>query len=379
MMSLVPFIILAGFFESYVTANYNSLADWTKWFFIILCFAIIIFYYVIYPTIVARKYPHLLHDEEVVNSFPDKKFDLHKIRTFGQVISDSFKFYRLHFGKFARVNIFLLFPLILIFTYFQNQNHLDLMQTNHWFDWSKQLEIMMGFGYKNPQDLLVNFGWLIIFSLMILAVSYSFRTIEEDFSWKAYFIHVKNRIFQVIIGALIIFYVFNYTPWYWYFFLLFITPFIYLNSTAAGLFDKEKSSLFSLGWKYSAKSYGNSIMSILVFTLIFALFMQPIAFVGSIHDGNLLSSPPIRDLLDMLSDFVKNVCETFGWNRWFWSNYTRQIVYILFILLVFPLWLISTHFLAYNEHEKETATGLRIAFKKFGKRSRVQENELDYE
>ena len=109
------------------------------------------------------------------------------------------------------------------------------------------------------------------------------------------------------------------------------------------------------------------------------VFAQPIAFVGSIHDNRFVPRPPTSDLLDLLTDFVKNLCDTFNWNKWFVSNYVRQIVYVLFLLAVFPLWIISIHFLAYNEHEKESAEGLKRDFKKFGKRSRVKEHEMDYE
>ncbi len=43
MLSLVPFIIIAGFLESFVTANYQELPNWSKWALIMLSFAIILF------------------------------------------------------------------------------------------------------------------------------------------------------------------------------------------------------------------------------------------------------------------------------------------------------------------------------------------------
>jgi uncharacterized membrane protein SpoIIM required for sporulation len=377
MLSLVPFIILAGFLESYVTANYLDLPEWSKWTLILLSFAIILFYYVIYPTLVARKYPELVNEEETVNVFPNSKFNLNKIRTIGQIISDSFRFYRMNFGKFFKVNIFFIFPLILILNYFQNQIHLDLMLTNHWFDWAKQLEIMMGFGYGQAQEIFINFLWLIILSFMFIAVSFSFKIKDEEFIWKDFFKFLLKKTPQVVLGNLILFYLLSITPWYWYFLILFLIPLVYLNGAVAGILSKPNS--FSLAWKYSMRSYGNSLLTFIIFFLVVALFAQPIAFVYSIHDGNFVNEPPIRDLLDMLADFIKNLGDTFGFDRWFWSNYARQIVYVLFILVVFPLWIISIHFIAFNEHEKESAEGLKIAFKKFGKRSRIKENEVDYE
>jgi hypothetical protein len=54
-------------------------------------------------------------------------------------------------------------------------------------------------------------------------------------------------------------------------------------------------------------------------------------------------------------------------------------VYLFFFIALFPLWIISIAFLAYNVHEKNTASGLKKAFEQFGKRSRYKENEVDYE
>ena len=81
MMSLVPFIIAAGFLESFVTANYQVLPNWSKWALILFSFAIILFFYVFYPMYVARKHPELLNQEEVGNFTLRKEFNFNKIRT----------------------------------------------------------------------------------------------------------------------------------------------------------------------------------------------------------------------------------------------------------------------------------------------------------
>lgn len=379
MMSLVPFLIVAGFLESYVTANYDELAEWSKWLLIMLSFGIILFYYVIYPMIVARKHPDLLNQEEVVNTFPASNLDLLRIRTIGQVIADTFGFYRTNFSKFFRINILIILPLMLVLTYFQNIHHADLMETNHFFDWQKQLEIMMGLGYTSLHDTIINACWTVILALCFLSVGYSFYTLNEAFSWKSFFRYALKRFVSVWLGILVLFYAISIIPWPWYFLLLFVVPFFYLNGPVAGITDYSFGKRWAMGWKYSSRSYGNALLTILIFVLILFLLAQPIAFVGSIHDDYFMREPLIPDLLDMLTDFVRNVCDTFGWPKWFISNYTRQLVYLLFLLGVLPLWIISMHFLAYNEYEKDTAAGLKREFQKFGKRSRVKEHEVDYE
>lgn len=379
MLSLVPFIIMAGFLESYVTANYQELPEWSKWSLIFFCFGIILFYYVIYPSIVARKYPHLVNEEETVNTFPNKKFDLMKLRSLGEVVADTFRFYRLNFGKIARINLLFTFPLALVPVYFQNITYEELMHTNHWFDWSKQLEIMMGFGYNGMQDYLVNFAWTLLTAIVFLSVSYAFHSLESPYKSREFFRFAGKRFLGVWLGILLLFYSISVLPWTWYFVLIFLLPLFYLNAAVMGIGKEPFGKRFGLSWKYSARSYGNSLLTIMMFTVIMALFAQPIAFVGSIHDGTLLQDPPIPDLLDMACDFIRSLCDKLEWDSWFISNVFRQLVYLSFLFFVIPLWVVCIHFLAYNEHEKETASGLRRAFALFGKRSRVKENEADYE
>ncbi|MFN5418552.1 MAG: stage II sporulation protein M [Flavobacteriia bacterium] len=379
MLSLVPFIIIAGFLESYVTANYQVLPEWSKWVLISLSFGIILFYYVIYPTIVARKYPELVHAEEVVNVFPNTKFDLFKIRTLGEIISDSFRFYRLNFTKFAKANLIYVAPIVAVLVYFQNINHADLMLTNHFYDWSKQLEIMMGFGYENGQDILVNFLWTIVVAGMFLSISYCFATLDEKFSHKAFLKFAVAKFLGIWLGTILVFYFISYPRWMWYFLILFVIPLFFLQAPVFGIVKGTFGERFSKSWSYSTKSYGNSLLTIMLFIVILGLFMQPIAFVGSIHDGSFLKEPPIPDLLDMACSFIRNIAYKMEWDAWFLSNIFRQVVYISFALFVVPLWIISMHFITYNEYEKQSALGLRKAFELFGKRSRVKENDADYE
>ncbi|MFT5859579.1 MAG: putative membrane protein SpoIIM required for sporulation, partial [Flavobacteriaceae bacterium] len=161
MLSLVPFIIAAGFLESYVTANYQMLPDWSKWAIILFSFALILFFYVFYPMYVARKYPELLHKEEVGNFKPKTTFSLDKIRNVGEVLADSFRMYRLQFKKFMTVIFLIVLPLIIAAVWLQNIEHYDLQQRQYWYDWSAQLELMIGYGYHSVQDIFMVVGWTV--------------------------------------------------------------------------------------------------------------------------------------------------------------------------------------------------------------------------
>ncbi len=377
MLSLIPFLIFAGYLESYVTRNYQELATWSKVAIIGFSFGIILFYYVIYPIIVARKYPDQLHEKEIVNYTPPLTFDFEKIRTFGQTISDTFRFYGIYFSKIFRVNFTLIFPLMLVVAYFQNQLHADLMATEHEFDWAMQLQIMMGLGFQSLQDWLSCFAWSILFSGMVLSVLHAFSTKSEAFAWRSFWTFAKHKFVPVWLGNFVLFFSIALIPGYWYFVLFFLLPFVTLNGVVPGIASFGLGESLRKGWNYSARSYGNSLLNLLIFVVIFALFMQPIAYGGNNLTSIWLGKMP--DLLDMLADFVKNVAEAMGGDRIFWANTVRQVVYLLFMILVLPLWFISIGFLAFNEYEKETANGLKKAFQKFGKRSRYKENEVDFE
>lgn len=382
MLSLVPFFIAAGYLESYVTKNNQDLPEWSKWAVIGLSFAIILFYYVIYPMHIARKYPELLVQKDVVNYTPPLKFDLHKIRTFGQIVSDTFRLYSMCFSKIFKVNFNLILPVALIMIYFQNQLHADLLKTDHWYDWAAQFEIMFGFGMTSAQDFVAGFVFSVLFSGMFVSVLYAFNTLDEKFSWKGFFDYARKKILAVWVGNTILFFALFLIPWYWYIVLILLLPFVFLNGIVPGISDLGFGASFKKGWKYSARSYGFSLLNIVLFTLIFALLFQPVAYVGSMPNAlppSFLSTFLMPDLVDLLTDFVKNVAEAFGADRMYWANISRQLVYLMFLIAVLPLWMISMVFLAYNEHEKETATGLKEAFKKFGKRSRYQESEVDFE
>lgn len=385
MLSLVPFFIFAGFLESYVTRNYQELPEWSKWFLIAFSFCLILFYYVIYPMIVARKHPELLVAKEVDSYFPPVQFELNKIRTFGKIISDSFRFYGQHFSKFFKFNFLVIFPVILLLAALQNSVYAEEMLTEHWFDWSKKLEIMTGYGFHQLQDVFVIAVWSVLFSGLFLSVIYAFKTMDEEFSWRGLFSECKRSFFRVWIGNLALFAAIVALPWYFLLLGIALLPFLLLNGVVGGFSETSFGKSYRKGWSFSAKSYGISVLNLLIFTVIFALFMQPIAFVGSIkqifESTNVMSTSEIMmpDMLDLVADFVKNVATAFGGEGLFWANFSRQVIYALFIVAVFPLWIISFVFLYLNIEEQESAAGLRKAFQHFGKRKRFQENSTDFE
>lgn len=378
MMSLVPFIIAAGFLESYVTHNYQDLPDWSKWALIFLCFAIILGYYVFYPMYVARKHPELLHEEQVGNFKPKTSFNFSKIRSFGEIMADSFRMYRLQFGKFMRVIMFVVFPLVVGIVAFQDIHHLDMQRQEHWFDWAMQFELMMGYGYYNVLDLVGIAGWSIVFALVVAAVLWSVRTLDEPFSWKSFFQYAAKRGPGIWLANFFLLFFFFTLPWWALLLCIFLFPLFLLISASVGLNDGKFGARLKAGFKFSSQQYGNSVLILFVMLLFVAILMQPIASVFSIHEYT--GEPAIMsDLLDLLAGFVKRIAITLDADHIFWSNITRQLVYVLFILMFLPLVIIMTSFGFYSARERTEANGLKEEFTRFGKRSRTKESSVDFD
>ena len=376
MMSLVPFIIAAGFLESFVTANYQNLPNWSKWALILFSFAVILFFYVFYPMYVARKYPELVDKEEVGNFVQRKAFNFDKIRSIGEIIADSFRLYRMEFAKFTKINALIVLPLIATVVFLQDINHYNLQLTEYYYDWASQLEFMIGYGFRNTQDFIVFGVWTFIFALIFTSVFWSVYTVGQLFSWRSFFSYAKKRFLPIWLGNLFLCVIVLSLPYYFLIFAIFLIPFFYLNASTMGLSDLKTGKKFGLGFKYSQQHYGKTLVVIFILLLLTAMMMQPIALVFSIHDG-WRNEPLIRDILDMTADFIKRVAQIFTDDYMIWSNAFRQLIYVLFMLGILPLMIITMAFGFYSEREKTEAVGLRKEFEKFGKRSRVKETNVD--
>lgn len=380
MLSLVPFVIAAGFLESFVTANYQDLPEWSKWMLILLCFAIILFYYVFYPIYVARKHPELLHKEEVASFKPKLSFNLSKIRTVPEMVADSIRMYRRLFGRFMKINVLLILPIIAIVVYFQNVNHYDHQMTEHYYDWQAQLSYMIGYCFINIQDVVVFGIWTFIFALMFTSALWAVKTIgEESVGWKSFFSYAKQRYLAIWVANFLLCTIALALPWNVLWMAVFLFPLFFLNASTMGLDGAKFGDRFRKGFKYSAKQYANGLGSLAILIGLVFLAAQPIAFIMSIHDAYTEAPMIMPDLLDMVAGFVKRIAMIFTDDYMIYPNVFRQLIYALFVLGVIPILVIMMCFGYYNELEKNEAKGLKKSFEKFGKRSRNKETSADFE
>ncbi len=376
MMSLVPFIIIAGFLESFVTAHYQELTNWSKWILILMSFGIILVFYVFYPLYIARKYPEEV-DVEEVGFFPEKqKFVFEKIRTVGEIITDAFQFYKMYFAKFEKIIFIVIFPIIAVVVFLQDIQHFEELKREHYVDWISQFTYMIGSGFTSVQDVLTVFLWTLIFTLISGAVFWSIASIQEDFSFKSYFLFLKNRFLAIWVGIVFFLLIVVTVPLQYLFLPFFILPFFFLQGATMSLSDDSFKTRLKKSFRFSKNGYGNSLLIILFVLLFISLVSQPIAFVFSYHVG---SQPMVRDLLDMMADFTKRIAANYTEFPVVWGNILRQLFYILFMLFLLPLLIIPSAFSYFSELEKAEAIGLKAQFKKFGQRSRLQEKEGDFE
>lgn len=377
-MSLIPFIVMAGFLESFVTANYQELPDWSKWTLIIFSFSLILFYYVLYPIYVARKYPELVDNEDVVNVKPHRKFSYHQIRNIGEIFTDSTRIYSSYFAKFMKAISWTALPIALALIAYQGYNHYDQQQTEYWFDWASQMELMLGYSFSNLGDYIVVFGWTLVFTFIYVSVYWAMNEQDTPFNWRSFWSFAGKKFLGVWLANLILTSIVFIAHWGWMFFWILIIPLLLLNPAVAALDKGSVGKLWSKGFLVSRKHWGKSIVLLMIMLTITFIAMQPIAFVFSINEG-WNDEPLVRDLLDLITGFVKRVAQIYTNDFIFPANIVRQLFYLAYMFFLLPLLVVITGLGFYTVREVEEATGLRKAFESFGKRSRVKETDADFE
>lgn len=370
MLSLIPFIIAAGFLESYVTRNYLSLPEWSKWGIILFSFALILVYYVIYPFLIARKYPHLVKQEEIVDFQQKTGVVFNKLRAINEVIRDTFKVYWNYSKHFFIIIFTIIFPISLVVVYIQGQIHMDRMLVQHWFDWYAQAQIIFGFGMYHFTDLIIGFVWSILFTMTFSAVFWAIKTTEYSIPYRSFFSYLKKRFVKLYLSFALFYWLFFFIPMEFKFLLIFILPLLTINIAVVGLDDD--SDLMKKAFSYGKKSYVSSLLILLFFSLAVVILIQPIALVFSIQES-WTNEPGIRDFLDLITDFINRTLIMFTDDYMYYSNSFRQLIYLLFTFLTLPIFALLIAFIYYNVIEVEEVISLKKDFEKFGKHKQMKE------
>ncbi|MFK7934257.1 MAG: stage II sporulation protein M, partial [Saprospiraceae bacterium] len=102
MIGIVPIIVAAGFIEGYLT-RFTETPDVIRLFFILICLAFVLTYYVWYPFKKAKEgFQRALKDTRLPPT-ANQQIDYSKIKSVGDIFTDIFRFYRRYFSKILKI------------------------------------------------------------------------------------------------------------------------------------------------------------------------------------------------------------------------------------------------------------------------------------
>jgi len=375
MLFLIPFIMLAGFLESYVTRHYSTLPDWSKLIIIVFSFSLMIFFFVLYPFYVAKKNPNLLRKEEDVASSNHYQPLFNSVKSLSELIRESLLYYSTCFSEIFPYIFSLILAVALIAVGVRNYLSPEDLYMTYWFDWAGQLEFIFGYGFYFWFDYVLFPIWIVLFTLIVSKVLHQIQvTKSNSISFNSF---LKQNFLSLFFTTSVTIIPILLLPWNYLLFYLFFLPFIQLLIPISLFGEGSLFSKIVKGIKFGTTNYFFSLVSLIILGAIAFLFAQPIALVFSIV--NQFSQEPVSpDLLDLLADFVIKIADTYGAHGVFWSNVVRQLFYIVFLLLAAPLYLILICLSYFSVVEKMESRFLKEEFYKFGNRDRFKETK-DFE
>ncbi len=363
MLSLIPFFIIAGFLESYVTRHYLSLPDFVKWAIILLSFAIMIFYYVLYPIAVARRHPDKLDVKEIPRFVPKRIIDWYKIRNIGDIFTDTFYVLLDKISPITRLFFTLFFPLALLLT--GAVVLFDYFQFTLMLNWHDQWGVMFGAGRFFEWFKIA--GWSFVLTLLICGVHFIQHKFDEEKLFSSFFRFSVRHFFWIYIYSFAMLGIVFFSPAWLLLMLLFVTPFL---NMIPSIIIHEKADFFTAfvrSFNIGRGSYGDSLGSFCVFFLISVIFFL------------VLLNPSWGGVLELLEEIVKQMTNTVVVDYYVPINAMKAFFFLIFIFFSLGIYFISFSFGYFTSQEKVTAKGLYSKLKHFGKRKRNVETDLDFE
>lgn len=363
MSSLIPVFIIAGFLESYVTRHYQSMPDLLKWMIILTSFAIMIFYYVIFPYIVAKKHPDKIELKEIPRFIPKREIEYFKIRNTGEIFTDTFYLFVQNISRISRIFFSVIFPLIIVLVTviyvleFHRFDHSNMT-------WYRNFGTL--FGTHSDFEYYKLFGWSLILTLLIGTVYFAVNNKEEENLISAFLKFIIKPFIWLYLFSLMLFASLIFSNGGIIFLSFFVYPFLLMIPM---IILHQKTNFFSAFincFKMGGKSYGDTLGSVLVFALITVIF-----FFALVN--------PMGGFLDLIASILKEFIITVTPDYNGIIQLVSSFVFLLFIFFMLSILILSMKLSFYNSVEKEDASSLFKRLESFGKRSRTHENALDFE
>lgn len=363
MLSLIPFFIIAGFLESYVTRHYQSIPDLVKLFIILLSFTVMILYYVVYPFVVAKRFPEKIDVKEVPRYIPKRQIEWFKIRNVGETFTDTFYLFVQKISHLSRIFFSVVFPLIVVLCgviYYLEAGRFDFLNMS----WYENMGTLFGTGRDFQFYKLL--AWPVLLSLLLGAVFFVTKNDSDESLISGYFKFMIRPFIWLYIFSVGIFSILIFSQGFLIFLMVFVSPFLLLIPV---IVMKEKTNFFNAFvrcFSLGKNSYGDALGSLLVFTLITVIFF-------------FFLQNPIGGFLDLIVTIVREFTITVTDDYNIILAFVSSIVYMLFIFFMFCIVFLAVILCYYSASEKESASSLYERLAHFGKRSRTVENVLDFE
>jgi len=357
-IGLFPVILFAAFIEGFASRH----TEWPnpiKAAIIFLSFIIMVFYFVVYPYIVAKKHSFNGKVSEKPTFVEKKKFELYRIRDIGGVFTDTFVFYRKFFASFSKV-YWIIFPLTITTVAWFFYTYPFGGTINNWYE-----NMSIAFGISNGAFRWETFSILtFLFSLNVTSAFFAFTLAkggEKPNSFtKGFFAYTLKNIWRVIpiIGGLLLLVQVNI----WLIILAgFLMPFV-LSLSFPGAFENRK--LFTgigRGLSIGKRGWASGVGVFFVFLFILGLIF-------------LFAVGPFQSLIKMVLDwFLISTTDDY----FLIVNIVEACLYMLMAHILVPIFFIAFNVLYLSTVEKEEAYGLFEKLNAFGKASKIYESEDD--
>lgn len=354
MMGVTPFIFFAAILEGYVT-RHTEMPNAAKLAIILISLFIFVFYFVIYPMLVYKKFKKEVGAPPEPVFRADRKVELHKLKQVNEIVADAFVIFKAIYSRSAKYMWGIIIPLHLILAYFIFLNNADEMNY-HNINFIEILVNMLGGNGSNIYFFLVSALFSMSMALSILSLSnYETLTIIKSKWQNAKKFFVISLIFYPFVLALLAtgFIRSDFT------FLLYVCllPLVIYLPVSINLSKKIGFDRFKAAWTNFFAQIGNSIFLLLIAILIlggiFILLNSTIYFiVESIIEWHAITQ------IENYSLFI---------------NFIHTAVYFIFLHHFFVFIALIFGLLHYVNEEIQESISLFKKVKNFGQVSKTHE------
>jgi len=358
MIGLAPFMIVAGFIEAFVS-RYGPDMHWTVNVSIIgICSAIILFYFVIYPFVVAKRNNFNPRLEEKPIFIQEKMIEWYRLRSVQDIFNDAFIFYRKGLALFGKAFLFIIMGsfLTVYFSFAQSEFY------NFELTWVQKASVAFSFSEDfNPwiycaHALLIASNLLAVYHALVV---FKNKVHERDdfIYWRSFSkFYIKNFSRTLPISAVLVLLI-AFAPWYLLLLSVFLAP-LFFNWALPGILENKKYVAgIRRGMSIAGKSWMKGVG-------LFCVFMIP-AILSAFCPTLIVEIFKT----EVLGWFIETQAESPD----FIYNVVDGSYYTLIVHLILPLFALAYGFLYFGTVEKEEAHGMFERLKTFGKGSKVYE------